>query len=223
MVQELRHWTTNELPETIPIFPLAGVLLLPGGNLPLNIFESRYIEMTEDAMSTNGIIGMIQPADPYCQDFEPLIYNTGCAGQITTFEKTEDNRILITITGICRFEVENELPHNEGSYRRVTAHYQTYKNDLNPIDIVELDRDRFIGCIKTYFSKRGIVADWSAVDELCNEDLITSLTMACPFEPSEKQALLECKNTAERISMFHALLNMAAHDHLTPEGPINTQ
>ena len=121
MVQQFRQWTTNELPEIIPIFPLAGVLLLPGGNLPLNIFEPRYIEMTKDAMASNGIIGMIQPADPYCQDSEPLIYNTGCAGQITTFEETEDNRILITITGVCRFKIERELPHDDGSYRRVTA------------------------------------------------------------------------------------------------------
>ena len=147
MVLQLKQWTTNELPGMIPIFPLAGVLLLPGGNLPLNVFESRYIEMTEDAMSSNGIIGMVQPADPYCKDFEPLIYNTGCAGQITTFEETEDSRILITITGVCRFEIERELPHNDGSYRRVTARYQRYENDLNLDDLFELDRDRFINCI----------------------------------------------------------------------------
>ena len=199
MVLQLKQWTTNELPGMIPIFQLAGVLLLPGGNLPLNVFESRYIEMTEDAMSSNGIIGIVQPADPFCQDFEP------------------------TITGICRFEIERELPHNNGSYRNVSARYQTYENDLRPDNLVELDRDKFIGCIKKYFATKDIVADWSTVDELCNEDLITSLTMACPFEPNEKQALLECIDTDDRIKMFHALLDMATHDYLTPAGPINTQ
>ena len=106
MAQELSQWTTDDLPATIPIFPLAGVLLLPGGRLPLNIFEPRYLEMTEDAMSSNRIIGMIQPTDPHCRDLKPETYETGCAGQITEFEETEDNRILITLTGLCRFEVE---------------------------------------------------------------------------------------------------------------------
>jgi len=115
------------------------------------------------------------------------------------------------------------LPHNNGSYRNVSARYQTYENDLRPDNLVELDRDKFIGCIKKYFATKDIVADWSTVDELCNEDLITSLTMACPFEPNEKQALLECIDTDDRIKMFHALLDMATHDYLTPAGPINTQ
>ena len=212
MGQELKRRTAEELPAIIPIFPLAGVLLLPGGRLPLNIFEPRYLEMTQDAMASHRIIGMIQPADPHSSDLEPEIYETGCAGLITEFEETGDNRILITLTGVCRFEVATELPREELLYRRVTARYQSYANDLIQENAVALNRDRLISALKKFFETRGIKADWSAIDDLCNEDLMTSFAMACPFGPSEKQALLECRETSERSSMFQALLEMAAHE-----------
>ena len=218
MAQELSQWTTDDLPATIPIFPLAGVLLLPGGRLPLNIFEPRYLEMTEDAMSSNRIIGMIQPTDPHCRDLKPETYETGCAGQITEFEETEDNRILITLTGLCRFEVVQELPSEEIAYRRVRARYQPYECDLIRDNAMALDRDNLIGALRIFFEARGMNADWSAIDELCNEDLMTSLAMACPFGPSEKQALLECRETKERSAMFQALLEMAAHERDGMEG-----
>lgn len=218
MGQELNQWTADDLPGTIPIFPLAGVLLLPGGRLPLNIFEPRYLEMTEDAMSGHRIIGMIQPSDPHCRDFEPQTYDTGCAGQITEYEETEDNRILITLTGLCRFEVAHELPREEISYRRVAARYQDYACDLIQDNAKALDRDRLISALRKFFEARGMSADWSAIDELCNEDLMTSLAMACPFGPSEKQALLECHGTKERSAMFQALLEMAAHERDDVEG-----
>ena len=212
MGQELNQWTTGKLPATIPIFPLTGVLLLPGGRLPLNIFEPRYLEMTEDAMSTNRIIGMIQPSDPYCRDFEQKTYDTGCAGEITEYEETEDNRILITLSGLCRFDVVQELPRDEVSYRRVRAGYQSYECDLIRDNAMTLDRDNLIAALRNFFTARGMSADWFAIDELCNEDLMTSLAMACPFGPSEKQALLECRETKERSAMFQALLEMAAHE-----------
>ena len=212
MGQELKRRTAEELPAIIPVFPLAGVLLLPGGRLPLNIFEPRYLEMTRDAMASHRIIGMIQPADPHSRDLEPEIYETGCAGLITEFEETGDNRILITLTGVCRFEVATELPREELLYRSVTARYQSYANDLIQENAVALNRDRLISALKKYFETRGIKADWSAIDDLCNEDLMTSFAMACPFGPSEKQALLECRETSERNSMFQALLEMAAHE-----------
>ncbi|MDP6474836.1 MAG: LON peptidase substrate-binding domain-containing protein [Alphaproteobacteria bacterium] len=212
MGQELNQWTAEKLPAVIPIFPLIGVLLLPGGRLPLNIFEPRYLEMTQDAMASHRIIGMIQPADPHSRDFEPDIYHTGCAGLATEFEETTDNRILVTLTGVCRFEVANELPREGLLYRRVTARYQSYACDLIQENAIALDRDRLISALKKFFVARGISADWSAIDEMCNEDLMTSFAMACPFGPSEKQALLECRETKERSAMFQALLEMAAHE-----------
>jgi Lon protease-like protein len=210
--QKLKQWTVEELPTAIPIFPLTGVLLLPGGRLPLNIFEPRYLEMTEDAMSSHRVIGMIQPADPTCRDFEPQVYDIGCAGQITEFKETEDNRVLITLTGLCRFDVVRELPHDALTYRRVNARYQPYECDLIRDNGMALDRDQLIGALKKFFEPRGMSADWSAIEELCNEDLMTSLVMACPFGPSEKQALLECRETEQRSAMFQALLEMAAHE-----------
>jgi len=212
MGKELKQWTEEELPAVIPIFPLAGVLLLPGGRLPLNIFEPRYLEMTQDAMASQRIIGMIQPADPHSRDFEPKIYETGCAGLVTEFKETADNRILITLTGVCRFEVAIELPREELLYRRVTARYQSYTCDLIQENAIALDRDHLILALRKFFETRGIKADWSAIDDLCNEDLMTSFAMACPFGPSEKQALLECRETSERSAMFQTLLEMAAHE-----------
>ena len=205
-------WTATQLPPVIPIFPLTGVLLLPGGSLPLNIFEPRYLAMTRDAMAAERLIGMIQPADPGSLEFEPECYVTGCAGMITAFEETADNRALITLTGVCRFEVENELPHEGLLYRRVAADYSLYHADLAGEDAVLADRERLVIALKKFFEARGINADWSAINDLENEDLMTSFAMACPFGPSEKQALLECRETAERNTMFQALLEMAAHE-----------
>ena len=185
-------WTVAVLPPVIPIFPLIGVLLLPGGRLPLNIFEPRYLEMTRDAMAAERLIGMIQPTDPRSREFEPECYGTGCAGMITEFE---------------------ELPHDGLQYRRVTADYSRYHGDLDGENAVLPERDRLVVALKRFFEARGIDADWSAIDDLQNEDLMTSLAMACPFEPREKQALLECRETAERNSMFQTLLEMAAHEH----------
>jgi len=172
--------------------------------------------MTQDAMASHRIIGMIQPADPHSRDFEPEIYETGCAGLVTEFEETADNRILITLTGVCRFEVAIELPREELLYRRVTARYQSYACDLIQENAIALDRDRLISALRKFFDTRGIKADWSAIDDLCNEDLMTNFAMACPFGPSEKQALLECRETSERSTMFQALLEMAAHER---DGP----
>ena len=212
MGQELKQWTAEELPANIPIFPLTGVLLLPGGRLPFNIFEQRYLEMTEDAMSSHRVIGMIQPTDPTCRDFEPQVYDIGCAGQITEFKETEDNRVLITLTGLCRFDVIRELPHGALTYRRVNARYQSFESDLIRGNGMALGRDQLIGALKKFFESRGMNADWSAIEELCDEDLMTRLVMACPFGPSEKQALLECRETEQRSTMFQALLEMAAHE-----------
>ncbi|MDP7344610.1 MAG: LON peptidase substrate-binding domain-containing protein [Alphaproteobacteria bacterium] len=218
MGQELNQWTAEKLPAVTPIFPLIGVLLLPGGRLPLNIFEPRYLEMTQDAMASHRIIGMIQPADPHSRDFESDIYHTGCAGLVSEFEETADNRILVTLTGVCRFEVANELPREGLLYRRVAARYQSYACDLIQENAIALDRDRLISALRKFFAARGIDADWSAIDEMCNEDLMTSFAMACPFGPSEKQALLECRETKERSAMFQALLEMAAHERDGMEG-----
>lgn len=203
---------TDELPRTVPIFPLNGVLLLPHGRLPLNIFEPRYLQMTKDAMATHRSIGMIQPADPNDMSREPAVYGTGCLGRITDFTETPDNRYLITLKGVCRFDVVRELAHDGLLYRRVDASYDKYQDDLAPEGEFRLDRDQLLPVLRSYFEAKGLTADWSAIERAADASLLTCLSMACPFDPCEKQALLECGGIRDRSAMMQALLEMAVHE-----------
>jgi uncharacterized protein len=202
------------LPEILPIFPLTGVLLLPRGRLPLNIFEPRYLAMTKDALSGERLIGMVQPSDPQQDnrgggDANPPVYPTGCAGRITAFAETDDGRYLITLTGVSRFRIRDELPLLSG-YRRVVPDWQAFAQDLDAPGATGFDRDRFIRGLKGFFAQRQISADWEAIDKAAGEHLITSIAMLCPFAPSEKQALLEAADLDERARLLIALVEMAA-------------
>jgi Lon protease-like protein len=199
------------LPDIIPIFPLPGVLLLPRGRLPLNIFEPRYRAMTRDALAGERLIGMIQPLDPVLREANPPIYPIGCAGRITSFTETEDGRYLITLTGISRFRIRTELPLVEG-YRRVVPDWSEFRHDLDSEAEENFDRDRLVKGLRAFFHKHGIAADWEAVTKTPGERLVTSIAMICPFEPSEKQALLEAPRFAERARLLCAIVEMAAAD-----------
>ena len=194
--------TIDQLPEILPIFPLAGVLLLPRGKLPLNVFEPRYLAMTEDALSGNRMIGIIQPSDPLSRASVPPVYPIGCAGRITSFSETDDGRYLITLTGVCRFETVRELPIVRG-YRRVDVSWERFAADLEEPGPALFDRARLVEGLRTYFKIQGISANWDAIESTPDERLVTSLAMICPFEPSEKQALLECGSLSERASGLH--------------------
>jgi Lon protease-like protein len=203
--------TFDQLPEIVPIFPLTGVLLLPRGKLPLNVFEPRYLAMTEDALSGNRMIGIIQPSDPLSRASVPPVYPIGCAGRITSFSETDDGRYLITLTGVCRFETVRELPIVRG-YRRVDVSWERFAADLEESGPALFDRARLVEGLKTYFKIQGISANWDAIDSTPDERLVTSLAMICPFEPSEKQALLECGSLSERASMMIAIIEMSVLD-----------
>jgi Lon protease-like protein len=203
--------TFDQLPEIVPIFPLTGVLLLPRGKLPLNVFEPRYLAMTEDALSGNRMIGIIQPSDPQSRASVPPVYPIGCAGRITSFSETDDGRYLITLTGVCRFETVRELPIVRG-YRRVDVSWERFAADLEESGPALFDRARLVEGLKTYFKIQGISANWDAIDSTPDERLVTSLAMICPFEPSEKQALLECGSLSERASMMVAIIEMSVLD-----------
>jgi uncharacterized protein len=203
--------TFDQLPEIVPIFPLTGVLLLPRGKLPLNVFEPRYLAMTEDALSGNRMIGIIQPSDPLSRASVPPVYPIGCAGRITSFSETDDGRYLITLTGVCRFETVRELPIVRG-YRRVDVSWERFAADLEEPGPALFDRARLVEGLKTYFKIQGISANWDAIDSTPDERLVTSLAMICPFEPSEKQALLECGSLSERASMMIAIIEMSVLD-----------
>ena len=197
------------LPSIIPIFPLTGVLLLPRGRLPLNIFEPRYLAMTRDALAGERLIGMVQPSDPRVAEDNPAVYPTGCAGRITSFSETDDGRFLITLTGISRFRIREELPLLEG-YRRVVPEWREFAGDLHAEDEPSFDRERLLRGLRAYFQHHQIQADWDAITSVPGERLVTSIAMICPFEPSEKQALLEAPDLAERARLLTAIVEMAA-------------
>jgi uncharacterized protein len=210
----------DELPRILPIFPLTGVLLLPGGKLPLNIFEPRYLAMTRDALATDArLIGMVQPRVPDLDDNRGAseadlkgerkdVYGTGCAGRITEFAESGDGRYVMTLTGLCRFELVEDMSDKDG-YRRVLAGYSKYRGDLGGAREAMVDRDRLLAAVKGYFAHQGISLDWESVQTTPDERLVTSLAMTCPFGPNERQALLEAPGTTERADIVTTLLEMA--------------
>lgn len=198
----------NALPAHLPIFPLTGVLLLPRGELPLNIFEPRYLNMTEDALAGSRMIGMIQPLEQGSAESDPPVYKTGCAGRIVAFQETEDGRFLITLKGICRFDVQEELACTRG-YRPAIPDWTPYANDLNDTGGATVDREKLLGSLKSYFKLNGISADWDAIEASTDERLVTCLSMICPFEAPEKQALLEAPTLTERSEILTTLVEMA--------------
>lgn len=203
--------TFERLPRELPVFPLAGVLLLPRGRLPLNIFEPRYLAMAEDALGGDRMIGMIQPTDPASRAKAPALYETGCAGRITSFAETGDGRLLITLTGVCRFVSLRELPCDRG-YRKVQPAWERFVTDLGSEEAGGVDRDRLLAGLRGYFKAHGISANWDAIETTPDERLVTSLAMICPFEASEKQALLEAPDLRERAKLLIALIEMAILD-----------
>ncbi len=199
----------QSVPTRFPIFPLEGALLLPGGNLPLNIFEPRYLAMVQDAMRTHRVIGMIQPTEPERPGQRRGIYRVGCLGGITSFSETEDGRYLITLTGLCRFDVVDELTVAT-PYRQVVADFARWHGDLAPPDPPDDARPRLLAATEAYFRRRGIETDWAAVRAAPLAALVTSLAMLCPFAPTEKQALLEAADLASQGELLITLLEMDA-------------
>lgn len=197
-----------DLPATLPIFPLSGVLLLPRGRLPLNIFEPRYLHMTRDALASSRMIGMVQPCAEEPGNGSPTVYGTGCAGRITSFSETEDGRFLITLTGVARFDIQQEVATMRG-YRRVVPNWTRFESDLTDSRGAVVDRTRLLTGLKAFFNLHSITADWDAIKSTTDERLITSLAMICPFAPNEKQALLEAADLEERSRVMTALIEMA--------------
>jgi Lon protease-like protein len=196
------------LPTRFPVFPLAGAILLPGGNLPLNIFEPRYLQMTRDAMRTDRVIGMVQPsANGRAKQAD--LYPVGCAGRITSFTETDDGRYLITLSGVCRYDILEEL-QVDTPYRQVIATFDRWRADLESPQPSDCMRPELLRSLRTYFDVYEISADWMQIEAAPLGGLITSLAMICPFEPSEKQALLEATDPEERGQVLIALMQMSA-------------
>jgi hypothetical protein len=205
----------EDLPRVIPIFPLGGALLLPRGQLPLNVFEPRYLAMVNDAMSSDRIIGMIQPDSDEAlalQDnpaAKPSLCRIGCAGRITSFTETGDGRILITLTGIARFQVRDEIPAI-GGYRRFRIDASAFADDFCPgAGQTEVDRDRLVEIFRCYLDAHDLEADWESVHASSNAALVNALAMISPYGPKEKQALLEAPDLRTRNEILIALTEMA--------------
>jgi len=202
-----------ELPGEIAIFPLPGALLLPGGRLPLNIFEPRYLAMVDDALGAGRHFGMIQPEpEAPAGPAGPRTYRVGCLGRIASFSETEDGRHLITLAGVTRFRIAEELPMQHG-YRRVRADYAGFADDLAPdAASAEVDQAQLLAALRPFFRARQIDANWEAIERTEPAMLVLILSMICPFAVPEKQALLEAPSPAERARTLIALLQMGAHD-----------
>jgi hypothetical protein len=213
------HPRVEDLPGEFPVFPLPGALLLPRGKLPLRIFEPRYLAMTEDSLGQGRVFGMIQP-DPTAPETPtgPGLFRIGCLGRISSFSETEEGHFLVTLTGLLRFAIASELGMRRG-YRRVHGDFSPYRADLDLHQpSAEVAREPILAALRSYFTHRGIDANWDAIKRLPNEMLVVTLAMVCPFEPAEKQALLEVPTEAERASALLALLQMGALAQDIPGG-----
>lgn len=199
----------DDFPKTLRVFPLSNVLLLPGGHLPLNIFEPRFLEMIDDALRTDRLIGMIQNAPHQSSKQDLDLFKTGCAGRITQFDETDDGRYVITLKGVCRFKVKEELETIK-PYRQFSVCWQSHEDDLEKQDAYFKNRDAVLDALKGYFYKHEMKCDWEIVKQTPDSKLITLLSMICPFSAEEKQALLEAPNPCCRADILFSLLEMEA-------------
>lgn len=202
--------TYDDLPTTLPVFPLSGALLLPRARLPLNVFEPRYVAMIDDALGAGRLIGMIQPQQENATGKNPPLFDVGCVGRIVSFGETDDNRYLIALQGIARFQVKEELPTTRG-YRRIVPDWEKYAADATETEETasNFSREKLITTLRPYFKVNSIMANWETIDELTPEKLVTAVATACPFAATEKQALLEAPSLDARFDLLITMLQMA--------------
>ncbi len=198
------------LPDNLPLFPLSGALLLPLGRMPLNVFEPRYMSLVEDALGRHRALGMVQPVELVSgpADDRAEIYSVGCAGRITSFTETDDGRYVITITGVGRFRIREEALTERG-YRQAAVDYGDFRDDLEEGNGRIADRQRLLDAVRVYFELKDLDADWPTIDEAPDVAVVNSLAMCCPFEPGEKQALLESADLGQRGLLLTTLMEMA--------------
>jgi Lon protease-like protein len=197
----------RDMPASLPLFPLPNALLLPGSQLPLNIFEPRYLAMIEDALQTpHRMIGMVQPLNE-----EGTLFDVGCAGRITYFQESGDGRYMIALSGICRFNLQAEQLTDRG-YRQASIDWSQFAGDLKQADDSIEDREKLLSVMKRYFEVMGYEADWDQIEQSGNEQILNTLAAVCPFDVAEKQALLEAQGLAKRADILIAIMEMALHN-----------
>ena len=203
----------EELPKTIPVFPLSNFIIFPKTTVPLNIFEPRYIDMVNDSMKSNKLIGMIQPKTSYDNKNEPELHDVGCLGKITSFRETEDGRFLIELKGIVRFKKIQEV-NNEKKYRSLEIDYENFYLDLenNKDELKFSDLELIFKDLKSLFEKKGFIINWKALEKQSLDETINALAMASPFSLEEKQMLLETKTLDIRKDKISEILKTYSHD-----------
>ena len=200
----------SDLPETAPVFPLEGAMLFPRSNLPLNIFEPRYLNMVDDAMRGDRIIGMVQPRAGAAPGETPELAEVGCVGRIVSYTETDDGRYLINLKGACRFRIVAETEEAR-PYRRAVLDYAPFAQDLKPpSDEIGEMRGDLLGALRQFLARNGMKADWTAVEDAPMETLVNALSAGCPFSSIEKQLLLESPTLRDRAQALAALLRI--HD-----------
>lgn len=212
----------TDIPEQVPVFPLSGALLLPGAQLPLNIFEPRYLSMLDDAMSSDRLIGVIQPALVDTKTGKGPVEDlcrVGCLGRITSFAETGDGRYVITLGGVCRFRIGEELAQERKPYR--IYRISPFLGDLEAGDEgKEVDRKALLESFRAYLEANDLEADWSSVERASTESLVNSLSMMSPYGPAEKQALLEADNLKIRAETLIAITEIALARDSDDHGPV---
>ena len=203
----------EDLPINIPVFPLSNFIIFPKTTVPLNIFEPRYIDMINDSMKSNKIIGMIQPKSSDYQKIQPELHKVGCIGKITSFRETEDGRYLIELKGVARFKFINELK-TINKYRILHVNYDDYIQDLEnkKEDLKFSDLELIFKDLKSLFEKKGFIINWKALEKQSLDETINALAMASPFSLEEKQILLEAQNLDIRKSKIAEILKTYTHD-----------
>ncbi len=203
----------KKFPKIIPIFPLSNFIIFPKTSVPLNIFEQRYIEMVDESMKTNKLIGMIQPKNSNNPNSLNL-YNVGCLGKIISFKETEDKRYLIELKGIARFEIIKEIK-SEKKYRECEIDFNRFNNDIEEKneELRFSDLELIFKDLKSVFEKRGFIINWEGLEKQSLDEIINALAMASPFTLEEKQILLETENFTARKSKIAEILNTYTYDN----------
>jgi Lon protease-like protein len=198
-----------DLPETIPVFPLPGALLLPRARLPLHIFEPRYLAMLDDTLKTSHrLIGMIQPMDTPGEG-EKRLHTIGCAGRVTAFSETEDGRYMITLSGMSRFRITREVS-GFAPYLKTDVNWSGFERDFGSAEHDRnFDRDQFLSLLRRFFDDQGMETEWEGLNQAEDELLINSLSMLCPFDSEDKQALLEAPSLETRRETLVTLIEFA--------------
>lgn len=197
-----------DLPQELPIFPLSGAVVLPGVQLPLNVFEPRYLNMVAAALAREHLLGMVQPRGDVAHEDPPAVHRVGCAGRITSYSETNDGRIVLVLTGLCRFEIAEELPERDG-YRRVRPDWSRFAADYDLEAGGIADRTRFMGSLRAFCDRRRVEVPWDDIGKMDDYDLVNLLCAHLPLGADDKQALLETDGIDARADLMRGLMDMS--------------